>query len=114
MEIIPCQRNLETHSPVVGLLIRYRNGDQACIGQFRFDCASTPLVIDRVQRLCLGFARTPSRRPYVSKVTQGPSSKEEDGIHEWIELPRTGRVDWWFTDIQCQVICPDQASLKLL
>lgn len=114
IEIIPCQRELKTHSPVIGLLIRYRNGDQGCLGQFRLDCASTRLIIDRAQKLHLGFAQESSRYPYVAKLNQHPSSeKGGEEAYKWLELPWTGRVDWWFTDMQCKVSCAGQTSPPL-
>ncbi|KAI1758868.1 hypothetical protein GGR53DRAFT_515636 [Hypoxylon sp. FL1150] len=111
VEIIPCRQKLATHSPIIGLLLHYGNGNRACLGQFRFDCVGTPVVVDQTQKLRLGFARESSRYPYVAKMAFHPAGQEVG--YEWIELSWRGRVDWWFSSRNCQVFYDGQASFPL-
>lgn len=72
MEIVLCEREFSTHSQITGLLIRYSNGNQASVGEFRLDRAGTTLRVDGSQELCLGFARTEFKHPYLAKAELFP------------------------------------------
>lgn len=74
---------------------------------------STVMVVDGFQKLCLGFLRTSSKHPYVAKVDIVIPLGEEKA-YEWIELPQTGRINWWFTIMQSQVFYAARTSLSLV
>lgn len=63
VEVTPCQRELATYSPIIGLLLRYADGQRACVGEFRMDCIGETLEVDASHRLHLGFARAKKTPP---------------------------------------------------
>ncbi|KAI0902715.1 hypothetical protein F4823DRAFT_621082 [Ustulina deusta] len=110
--IRPCQETFASHSPIIGLLIQYYNGDRTCVGQVRFDCLRTELTVKSFPKLCLWFARTKSKHPYVAKVEQFPPSDSEP--YEWLDLRWEGYLEWWFSHWQCQVYHDGKSSPPLV
>jgi hypothetical protein len=112
VEITICRREFQDHSPVIGLLIRYSNGNQACVGQFRLDCIGPALQVDGSQKLYLGFARTSFKGPFLAEVALFPPSCRAP--YEWLDVPWEGRLEWWFSLWQTKVHHGNQESLSLV
>lgn len=100
-EIICCVDRMAGHRPVVGMLIRYGDGHRACLGQYRLDWAASPMEAEASTPLRIGIAKTTAGFPYVARVDfqgcdDGPSL-------EWLHVPRSGRLEWWFSPRQCKI-----------
>ena len=112
VKIIPCQEKFTSHSPIIGLLIHYRNGDRACVGQIRFDCLGIEFTVEMFLKLCFWFARIKFKHPYIARVAQFPPRDNE--LYQWLDLRWKGRLEWWFSYWQCQVYYESRLSLLLV
>lgn len=111
VEVTPCQRELATYSPIIGLLLRYADGQRACVGEFRMDCIGETLEVDASHRLHLGFARAKKIPPHVSKLEL--CHPQDGGSLRWLSVPWTGKLEWWFTYGHCKVHHGGQESPSL-
>ncbi|KAL2130680.1 hypothetical protein VTI74DRAFT_6093 [Chaetomium olivicolor] len=64
------------YSSVIGLLFRYADGSQACVGEFRFYLITPALRVDGRQPFYLGFAMAGSL-PYIAAVHTSPPTPSE-------------------------------------
>jgi hypothetical protein len=103
-----CQRVMEATSPIVGLLLRYSNGDRSCVGEFRLDSANETIEVGTSETLSLGFAKTAHRYPYVARVQVCPPIETDSLV--WLVLPWKGKLEWWFSSGQCRVYHDKQMS----
>lgn len=101
-EITPCIDRSLRYRSVIGMLLRYRDGRRACLGQYRLDWAATSLSVDHSQPLRIGFARSPARLPYVAVIGQGKGGDEPEDMR-WLEVPWQGRLEWWLSHGQCRL-----------
>ncbi|KAH8891427.1 hypothetical protein GQ53DRAFT_841379 [Thozetella sp. PMI_491] len=85
------------HKPVIGILVHYRDGHRACVGQFRFDKTMEHVPVDH--EFYIQFERKPDWR-YVAQVVTCPPDAED-----WIKAKAGGKLEWWFTQYQCIVYC---------
>lgn len=112
VEITPCRREFNHHSAITGLLIRYSNGNRACVGQFRLDCIGPVLEVGGSQKLHLGFARSHLNAPYLAEAALFPPSRREP--YEWLDVPWEGRLEWWFSFWQTKIHHGSQESPSLV
>ncbi|KAI5455733.1 hypothetical protein BGZ63DRAFT_518839 [Mariannaea sp. PMI_226] len=93
-EIVVCQTKDRAPPQVTGLLFRYMNGNQACVGNFRLDCTGRVLTRDETSRsLSIGFGRA-SNRSYVGQVEVSPPIGKSE--FRWREFSWDGTLEWWF------------------
>jgi hypothetical protein len=87
------------------MLLRYGNGDRACVGAFRFDWAEEPVHVGGGKgpqgRVYIGFGK---EEPRVVREVRGAGDSPlgDDGL-EWLEVPLTGRLEWWFSMNRAEV-----------
>jgi hypothetical protein len=118
VEITPCrwhEPGQQSHSKIIGLLLRYSNGSRACLGEFRLDCACTPLRVGDTEKLHLGFNMTPRPYPvpYLAEIrfSSPPAPSDWELDEQWLEIPWKGILQWWFKHNHiCRVIYGDMAS----
>lgn len=110
-EITICQMRSESYRPVIGLLILYRNGHRASVGQYRLDHVRETLTVETSPKLCFGFARTKYHHAYIAKVTLFPPSDRMS--YQWLDVPWKGRLEWWFSHEQSQLYHDGQISPPL-
>lgn len=92
---------------ITGLLFHRNNGDQACVGQIRLDCLQPPVQISRSAGLWLGFVST-SLGVFVESAQL--SRPRKTSSVQWFKVFFRGRLDWWFSVIQCKVYQDGRAS----
>ncbi|KXX73655.1 putative tRNA sulfurtransferase [Madurella mycetomatis] len=97
-EVTLCRSRRRSPGGVIGLLVRYANGDRACVGSFRFDWASEPYLVGKASRLYLGCSREPQ---WVKDVRLEPPA--DDGGLSWMAVPWSGTLEWWFSAKRCEV-----------
>lgn len=92
VEVVPCRSRLGgvSANAVTGLLVRYANGDRACVGSFRFDWAGETCEVGRGGRLYIGCGRHPES---VRDVRNEPPPVD-NGL-SWLEVPLSGKLEWW-------------------
>ena len=117
VEITPCrwhEAGQQSHSKIIGLLLRYSNGSRACLGEFRLDCASTPLLVGDTEKLRLGFNLThPLRLPYLAEIrfSPPPAPSDWEPDEQWLEIPWKETLQWWFVRNHCcRIVYGDMAS----
>lgn len=114
VEITPCEgKAAGSKQSIIGLLFRYADGHQACVGQFRLDCAGTTLVVVGAAspRLWLSFDKDDDGRPFVSGVGVGVCRAPERESHDCLYVSWDGNLEWWFTYNQCKVYYKSQSSI---
>lgn len=116
VEITPCRwreaGQQQSHSKIIGLLLHYSNGSRSCLGEFRLDCASTPLRVRDTEKLRLGF-NLDIRRPYLAEIrfSSPPAPSDWEPNEQWLEIPWKGTLQWWFARKHCcRVVYGDMAS----
>ncbi|KAI0433509.1 hypothetical protein F5Y09DRAFT_298597 [Xylaria sp. FL1042] len=108
IEFTPCERNVAGRLSIIGLLFRYSDGTQACIGQFRLDCAAIPLVVANSSRMWLSLD-TEDGFPFVKSV--GVSQPPRPMSQRCLYVSWVGRLEWWFSHKQCKLYYQSQASI---
>lgn len=98
-EVIPCRSppgQKYAEGAVIGMLVRYANGDRACVGAFRFDWAAEPCETGRTRKLYLGCG-------WGRVMDVGNHLPAADGGLSWTEIPLEGKLEWWFTYDRAEV-----------
>lgn len=85
------------------MLLRYRDGRRACVGQFRVDWAARPFPVDDTRALRIGLGTSPARIPYVAEISQRGEGGAGVGGLRWMDVPWQGRLEWWFSQTQCRL-----------
>lgn len=100
VEVALCRTRLGgvSEDAVTGLLVRYANGDRACVGSFRFDWASPARQVGRTGRLYIGCGQ---RLNCVRDVRIEPPLVD-NGL-SWMEVPLSGKLEWWSSVGSCRV-----------
>jgi hypothetical protein len=104
VELIPCRCRRHEYCPVgmvTGMLVRYANGDRACVGSFRFDWAEASCEVGPGGRFWLGCSYEPKMVVAVSNEAP-PLGYTYDGL-SWVEVPCEGKLEWWFWYYQNEV-----------
>lgn len=65
VEMSPCRSKSGSDWNVVGLLLRYSNGHQACVGQLRQDRLERPIIVGSSQGMWPGFL---CNDPHISSI----------------------------------------------
>lgn len=84
------------------MLLRYRDGRRACLGQYRLDWIAASLSVNHSQPLKIGFARSPARQPYVAVIRQGDGANDPEHVR-WLEVLWQGKLEWWAAQGQCRL-----------
>ncbi|KPM37392.1 hypothetical protein AK830_g9177 [Neonectria ditissima] len=100
VEVVVSESVDEAQPRVTGLLLRYKNGNQASVGSFRFRQNAVRLSPSNSSGLFLGMGLG-SDRWHVGKVQVSPP--EDRTSFQWQEFPWDGTLEWWFRSDQCQV-----------
>lgn len=111
VEVTPCQVKLATHSHISGLIFQYANGERACVGEIRLDCLGETLLVQPKSRLHLAFKMERSVGHHVTKVWL--DNTLDKGSREWLSLPWTGVLEWWFAHGYCKVYHQGKESPSL-
>ncbi|KAH7236298.1 hypothetical protein BKA59DRAFT_549043 [Fusarium tricinctum] len=95
-EIVICEEQLgKDTSDVSGMLFRYADGKQACVGKFRLDHMQPPLSVAGSKCLYIGIKTFDDGKSVVKRVVvSGP--EPEEGL-EWTKIPWKGNLVWRFT-----------------
>ena len=114
VEITPCWRCLGKYAAVVGLLLRYADGRQTCVGEFRMDCIGETLPVGHAQGFYLGFVRAERIPPHIAKLELSHPQEEVGAMKvHWLSLSWTGKLEWWFCFGHSKVYYKDQESPTL-
>ncbi|OTB04403.1 hypothetical protein M426DRAFT_261936 [Hypoxylon sp. CI-4A] len=94
------------HKPIFGMLIRYEDGTEESVGEFRFDLASKPIQVGLSDKICICTSQldrghidhhgNPVKNNYVKAVTTTKPTSQDEG-DTWLEVPLKGTLEWWFT-----------------
>ncbi|KAL2017479.1 hypothetical protein VTK56DRAFT_2075 [Thermocarpiscus australiensis] len=100
-------------SVITGLLLHRSkahrsNPRTSCVGQIRLDSLGSSLEIGTSHTLWLQFSPTKMGGYCVTVAATSPPSD----IHapNWLALPCSGLLEWWFSFRQCRVHHKDQVS----
>lgn len=99
-KIVPCQRYIRGRRHIIGLLLKFPDDRQFCLGQIHLDSLDTSFQGHSHQNVWLGFS-TDDHRPFVSTLTLS-EPKFTEGL-SWLEVQLRGILEWWFSLRQCQV-----------
>ncbi|KAI1841716.1 hypothetical protein JX265_013698 [Neoarthrinium moseri] len=107
-EIKLCRKTHLSHAPITGMLLRYSDGHQACVGECGVQTFGETIDVSSSTKLFLGFMRTERKNPYLSKV-ELIQSNDEVSLH-WLDLSWEGTLEWWFSYKDCKVHYGCQSS----
>ncbi|KAK1451023.1 hypothetical protein CCUS01_11199 [Colletotrichum cuscutae] len=102
VDIIPCRRNRQGSEIISGLLLRYIDGQQACVGQIRLDQLQNPICVDRDCKMWFKFSLT-SDGPIVSGIEQSQEAPSLSKGENWFRVDWCGDLEWWYSKRQCQL-----------
>lgn len=95
-EIIVCEEQSgQDTSDISGMLLRYANGKQTCVGKFRLDHIQPPLSVAGSECLYIGTKSLDDEKSVVKRVAVSEPEREE-GL-EWTKIPWKGNLVWRFT-----------------
>ncbi|KYK60914.1 hypothetical protein DCS_02054 [Drechmeria coniospora] len=102
-EITCCADETASHKPIIGILVRYRDGSRSCLGQHRTDREQHTSTVHPATPLRIGLGKTKRKLPFVKKISTQDPSRPEVGSLSWISIPWRGRLEWWFSQRQCKI-----------
>ncbi|KAK1457130.1 hypothetical protein CTAM01_17205, partial [Colletotrichum tamarilloi] len=102
VDIIPCRRCRQGSEIISGLLLRYIDGQQACVGQIRLDQLQNPICVDRDCKMWFKFSLT-SDGPIVSGIEQLREAPSLSKREIWFRVDWCGGLEWWYSERQCQL-----------
>jgi hypothetical protein len=108
IELTPCNGETAGRPSVIGLLLRYSNGNQACVGQFRLDRTAKTIVVNDSSMMWLSFDAVDGY-PFVSSV--GVSRPPKPMSRRCLHISWVGKLEWWFSYRQCKVYYRSQTSM---
>ncbi|KAM4062057.1 hypothetical protein HRG_008924 [Hirsutella rhossiliensis] len=100
-EVTPCLAKDGTG--VVGLILHFPDGHRGSLGQVRFDSLGDRFTIAEKPSWFLGFGKQQGRYPYVVKVAACRPRVDGD-VQDVMELSRTGKLEWIWSERQCLVL----------
>lgn len=92
---------------VGGLLLRYTDGREACVGEIRFDCLGPPVKVSKLMKIWLEFVG--GYYGVFVRTVQFSRPLHRSASH-WFEVPMCGLLEWWFSYDQCKVQHGGRAS----
>lgn len=97
-EIVLCEEQSgKDTSDISGMLFRYTDGKQACVGKFRLDNMQPPLSVAGSECLYMGIKSFDGEKSVVKRVALSePEDEPEEGL-EWTRTPWKGNLAWRFT-----------------
>lgn len=98
VEVTLCRSQGGYPDSIIGMLVKYANGDRACVGAFRFDWASEPCQVGQAGTLDIGCTQEPR---WVRDIQLEPPPV--DSNLAWMTVPWSGRLEWWFSRKQSAV-----------
>lgn len=101
IEITPCYNRRKQHHPIIGLLLRYRNGHQSCIGQYRIDWTSQPMKVIGNQ-MQVAFENGENYGEILALNVNVLKTIDIRHLAR-MNIPWSGTLDWWFTDKDCRL-----------
>ncbi|KAI1357834.1 hypothetical protein F5Y08DRAFT_323278 [Xylaria arbuscula] len=99
----------KSDSIITGLVFKYTDGHQECVGQTRLDCLEDSTMIDVSRKMWLRISRSPYGFPQVVDMGVSPTSKSGG---EYLYITWHGILEWWFSLNQCRLYHNGQASLS--
>ncbi|KAI8959431.1 hypothetical protein F5Y11DRAFT_368065 [Daldinia sp. FL1419] len=108
--VTPCRVKQANIFIFTGMLLHYANGYENAVGQVRFDCLDDIFRVDSSETLTLGFL-TMGGCPYVANIQLSPPKKDN---MVYLNIPRHGWIEWWFSYRQCKVYCNGKASMPTI
>ncbi|KAL1613265.1 hypothetical protein SLS60_001497 [Paraconiothyrium brasiliense] len=112
-----CVNQDHTHRPIVGMMLHYRGGRRACVGQYRHDwvvqpplvvndAESMPLILTMYRDCDYGEYVEDSKGIYIMAASvggasvQGADAGDLEGKYVWktLRIPWFGWLEWWFSD----------------
>lgn len=106
-EITICADPTLAHKPIIGMLIRYSDDSRSCVGSYRLDWARDRIAVDPSQKLRIGLGKTAIRLPYVAVINVRSPAMGNPDVFSWVEMPWSGRLEWWFSTRQCRFFHSD-------
>lgn len=106
VEVMPCCLKTANISVIIGLLLRYIDGDQTSVGEVRLDLLADSIRVDQSEKMILGFSSVDGF-PYVASVH---FSHVDRGQSILLDVHWTGYLEWWFSRRQCKIYHNGQAS----
>lgn len=95
-EIVVCEEQSgQDTSDISGILFRYTDGKQACVGKFRLDHMQPPLSVAGSKCLYIGIKTFDDEKSVVKRVVV--SEHEREVGFEWTKIPWKGNLVWKFT-----------------
>jgi hypothetical protein len=95
-EIVLCEEQSgKDNSVISGMLFRYTDGKQACVGNFRLDHMQPPLSVAGSAFFYIGIKSFDEERSVVKRVALSEPEPEE-GL-EWTKALWKGNIVWRFT-----------------
>jgi len=115
-----CVNQDHAHRPIVGMMLHYRGGRRACVGQYRHDwVVQPPLVVADAESmpLIITMYRDCDYDEYVQDQNikgiyimaasvggahvQSAGAGELKGTHVWktLRIPWFGWLEWWFSNV---------------
>ncbi len=102
MEITLCVDKTVCHRPIVGMLLRYSDKHQACVGQFRLDWALRPIGVNQARKLHIGIKETKKGFPYVAYIdVYSPANRS---FFSWLDVSWNGTLEWSFSRRRCKLL----------
>lgn len=106
--VTPCNGSYKGGAYITGLILTYTDGHESCVGHIRRDSLSCPLELTESPMLWLGFSLE-NMEPRVAKIETVSRPSDTHSL-EWLEVPWTGQLEWWFSARQCKVHHKQKAS----
>lgn len=103
VDIACCVDMTISHRPIIGMLMYYASGHRACIGQCRLDWVLDKSRVDPAILLRIGLAKTRKNFPYVAKICLSEQAATISDSISWMDVPWHGKLEWWFSQRQCQL-----------
>ncbi|KAI8655416.1 hypothetical protein NCS55_01193600 [Fusarium keratoplasticum] len=98
VEIIPCRREVRPFATpywaITCVLLCYANGNRACAGEFRADCAGESMRVDNTSMLLLGFYQEKNEKAGRWPAAIESEPKDDDGFLAWKSLRCEGKLQW--------------------
>lgn len=100
-EITPCLRG--DGSEVIGLILHFPHGHRGGLGQIRLDSLGERFILSGESSWFVAFGKRKGIFPYVLKVAADRPEINGD-VHHVMELSRTGKLEWIWSERQCLIM----------